>query len=198
MCSKFHLSEWDPIWGLSEAHSNGQISFGSISCWLDDRFWLLSRCDACFWAPTVYKSYYLRCTAQGRRCQYYALMSAVCDLGSVLIAMDNYKTLYEVTTPSIIHIKLILKKPHYDWIEKLHWVCKKSPNTVKLYVFVNIKYSVTCLDRPPLLHTESGLSRQVACHQGLDFNTNRSPKRGLTKQVACHRRWLVIGRFDCN
>ena len=58
-------------------------------------------------------------------------------------------------------------------------------------------YSVTCLDRPPHLHGESGLSRQVACHPRLDLiwiNTNRSSKGGLKKQVA----WdSLFGRFGC-
>ena len=67
-------------------------------------------------------------------------------------------------------------------------------------------YSVTCLDRPPLLHRGTGLSRQVAWHQRLDLIwiiTNRSLKNSLTKQVACQQnRWPVIGgglfgRFDC-
>ena len=53
-------------------------------------------------------------------------------------------------------------------------------------------YSVTCLNRPSLLHTESILSRQVASHQMLDLiriNANRSSKSGLTKKVTLHLRW---------
>ena len=37
------------------------------------------------------------------------------------------------------------------------------------YVWKSAKYIVTCLNKLPLLHRESSLSRQVACHLRLDL-----------------------------
>ena len=78
-----------------------------------------------------------------------------------------------------------------------------AANNLFQHHVVNVRhvYSRTCLERPPLVPSKSGLSRQVVSHNRSykhQLETNRAYENGLSRRVVAYDTEAARDRFYCN